>query len=70
VPAFHFLRRGIEQARGGAIDDGDLAFAVEPITPALTPDSTASVKRRRASIWWLASISSRALHAELLPSCG
>ena len=29
MPAFQFFRRGIEQARGGAVDDGDLAVAVQ-----------------------------------------
>ncbi len=29
VAAFQFLRRGIEQARGGAVDDGDVAVAVQ-----------------------------------------
>ena len=29
MPAFQFLRRGVQQARGGAVDDGDVAVAVQ-----------------------------------------
>ena len=30
MAAFQFFRRRIQEARGGAVDDGDHAFAVEP----------------------------------------
>ena len=53
--ALHIFRRGVQQPRGGAVDDGDPSFASRPITPALTPASTVSVKRRRSSIWRLAA---------------
>ena len=29
MAAFHFFRRGVEQPRGGAVDDGDAAVAVQ-----------------------------------------